>query len=117
MILIEILENPNCEAVPMRIFHDLEPARPVRRVRLQQGEEVDWYDVTGWSAQGAPAPAVAQKVDDSGEGVAFLVCGADAGLRLRPAKETGPWRLEEPGQWGEPFLLVSDLDDLELANG
>ena len=114
MVLIEISENPNCASVEQRVFHDLAPAQPVVRVRLSgTNGEAEWHDVTGWTAAGAACPALIQKVDDSGEGVAFLVNGGDAGLRLKPAATAAAWRLDDPAQRGEPFLLVTDLEDVQ----
>lgn len=107
MVTLEIPENANCSAVDLRVFHDLGEPQPVRRVRLAQ-----WCDVTGWTASGAPCPAVAQKVDDSGEGVAWLIRGGDAGLRLQPSGRAAPWRLDDPQQWGESFLILPALDDV-----
>ena len=107
MVALEIPSNTNCAAVDLRVFHDLSQPQPVRRVRLAQ-----WCDVTGWTAAGAPCPAVAQKVDDSGEGVAWLIRGGDAGLRLQPSGRDAAWRLDDPQQWGEPFLILPALDDV-----
>lgn len=116
MVVIEIAANANCEAVDLRVFHDLEPARPIRRVRVSHGQEpAQWHEVVGWTAAGQSAPALAQPVDDSGEGVAVLVRGADAGLRLRPAGSNAPWSLEQAQQWGAPFLLLGSTEDIQLA--
>ena len=116
MVTIEIPTNPNCEAVELRVFHDLEPGRPVHQIRLEQEPgRSEWYDVVGWSLQNAPVPAMAQKVDDSGEGVAFLVHGGEAGLRLRPAGLAEPWQLAKPAQWGLPFIITADAGDLRFA--
>jgi hypothetical protein len=116
MLVIDIPPNSNCEEVSLRVFHDLTPPQRVSGVRLaRQAGEVRWHDVTGWTTAGMPCPAMMQKVDDSGEGVAFLIYGGDAGLRLQPAGRTTPWRLEEPGQWGAPFLLLPGPDDLRFA--
>lgn len=115
MLVIEIPPNSNCEPVDMRVFHDLEPPRAVTHVRLEEagaGGGPQWYAVTGWTATGSPCPALARKVDDSGEGVALLVSGGDAGLRLQPENRQAPWRLDDPGQHGAPFLLVPGLSDL-----
>ena len=112
MILLEIPPNPNCEPVEQRVFNDLEPPRPVSRVRLERAGQPAWCAVTGWTLDNAPCPAVARKVDDSGEGVVLLISGGEAGLRLQPADAATPWRLEAPGQWGEPFLLLGDTEDL-----
>ncbi len=112
-MVIEIAPNPNCDPVEMRVFHDLEPPRPVTQVRLERTPgEPQWYAVTGWQADASPCPAQARKVDDSGEGVILLVSGGDAGLRLQLAGKPEPWRLDHPVQWGEPFLLISDPQDL-----
>jgi hypothetical protein len=108
-MIIEIPPNSNCVPVDARIFHDLEPPSHVSQVRLEhEAGQARWYDVTGWTVAGAPCPALVQKVDDSGEGVAFLIYGGDAGLRLKPAGYHALWRLDDPEQWGEPFLLVTD---------
>ena len=117
MIIIEIPPNDNCEAVEMRVFHDLEPARPVTRIRLEreQGKPA-WFDVTGWTVGGQPCPALAQKVDDSGEGTAFLIYGGDAGLRLRLAGSREPWQLGHQHQWGEPFFITIDINELQFSS-
>ena len=115
MILLDIPPNPNCDATE-RVFHDVEAPRAIARMRLErEGAPAAWYDVTGWTAAGAPCPALAQKIDDSGEGVAFLIYGGDAGLRFRPADAREPWDLSNPHQWGEPFIITPDLNDLQLA--
>ena len=113
MILIEIPANPNCMGVDTRIFHDLAPPQQVSQVRLERhAGQVQWYDLTGWTVAGTPCPAMIQKVDDSGEGVAFLIYGGDAGLRLKQAGHSTAWRLDDAVQWGEPFLLVTDPSDV-----
>ncbi len=115
MIAIEIPDNANCEPVDLRVFHDLERALPARRVRLERGPGgAAWYDVTGWMAEGRPCAAWVQKVDDSGDGTAFLLHGGDAGLRLQPAGRSAAWRLEDPAQWGAPFLIVGERDDVMM---
>ena len=148
MVPIEIPSNPNCEAVEMRVFHALEPPRQLLQIRLEREPgNPQWCEIVGWTLANTPAPAWAQKVDDSGEGVAYLVRGGDAGLRLRPspgtpdallrkAKHRGwatgvpravgerpaaghpqPWSLEDPTQRGEPFLLIADSGDLRFTTG
>lgn len=115
MLVIEIPPNPNCEAIELRVFHDLEPPRPVRQVRVdREGHGAQWCAVTGWTVRSEPSPALAVKVDDSGEGVAWLVYGGDAGLRLHPSHAPSSWRLHDARQWGLPFLLTADPADLRL---
>lgn len=112
-MIIEIAPNANCEPVEMRVFHDLEPPRVITQVRLERTPgKPQWYAVTGWQQDGTPCPVQARKVDDSGEGVILLVSGGDAGLRLQPAEQSAPWSLKHPAQQGEPFLLISDSQDL-----
>lgn len=114
MIILDIPPNPNCDATE-RVFHDVETARPVARIRLERARGVAaWYDVTGWTRAGTPCPALAQKIDDSGEGVAFLIYGGDAGLRFRPADSGEPWDLQNAHQWGDAFLITTDLNELQL---
>ncbi len=117
MVVIEIPSNPNCDAVELRVFHDVEPPREIRQVRMgRDGKDSHWCDVTGWTLEGRVAPARAQKVDDSGDGVAYLVYGGDAGLRLRPNGSKGTWQLPHPQQWGMSFLLIADAADLAYVD-
>lgn len=118
MLVIEIPPNANCEPVELRVFHDLEPPRPVTHVRLErpEGGSAPWYAVTGWTASGAPCPALVRKVDDSGDGVALLVSGGDAGLRLQPEAGVAAWRLDDARQHGVPFLLIADAVDLRFTS-
>ena len=115
MKIIEIVDNPNCQATE-RVFHDVEAPQPVAQVRLTQANNTpQWYDIIGWSAEGHPCPAWLQKVDDSGEGVSLLIFGGDAGLRLRPTQSSREWSVQDPVQWGEPFLLLGDTEDIRRA--
>ena len=118
MLVIEIPPNPNCEPVDLRVFHDLEPPKPVAQVRVERPGDTrgpQWCAVTGWTSANAACPALARKVDDSGEGVVLLISGGDAGLRFQAAGRTAPWRLDDPRQWGAPFLLLPGADDLRFA--
>ena len=116
MLVLEIPENPNCEAVEMRVFHDLEPPRPIRQVRFERetGRPL-WYAVTGWNLDGTTTSALARKVDDSGEGVILLLSGGTAGLRFQPVELESPWSLGQPDQWGLSFALIGDPNDLRAA--
>ena len=117
MIVVDIAHNSNCPQADLRVFHDLGAAKAVTAVRLEREHgSPAWYAVTGWAANGAegqPCPAYAQKVDDSGDGTAFLLYGGDAGVRLRPVGDSGPWRLDDARQWGEPFLIIGEAGDLK----
>ncbi len=113
MFVFEIPENPNCEAVELRVFNDLEPPRPVAQVRLEREQgRPQWYAIIGWNLDGTTTSATARKVDDSGEGVVLLITGGTAGLRLQPVDVNHPWDLADRPQWGESFLLIGDPHDL-----
>jgi hypothetical protein len=115
MVLIEIPPNANCDEVDLRVFQEVEIPQPVTRVRLERNpNRPEWYEVVGWTLDGLPSQAWAQKVDDSGEGVAILIHGADAGVRLRPAGCQTPWQSDHPEQWGAPFLIMADAEDIQL---
>ena len=113
MVVIEIPPNPNCEPVDMRIFNDVEAPGRVRELYVApSGGSPAWHEVTGWTAEGTPCPAFARRVDDSGEGLATLVYGGSGGLRFRPSGSRRPWALDDSQQWGLPFLLTADTQDL-----
>ena len=115
MVVLEVSTNPNCEPVDLRVFEDLEAPRLVTHVRLERVPGMAaWYEVVGWTAASAPSQAQMQKVSDSGDGTALLVHGGEAGLRLRPEGSVRPWRLGEPEQWGEPFLLIGEAADVRV---
>ena len=115
MVVIDIPENPNCPAVDLRVFHEVGAPQPVTQVRLEREPgSPAWYRVTGWTTAGTACPAVLQKVDDSGEGVAYLLSGGDAGVRLQAMDAPEGWRLDSPRQWGEAFLLLADLADVRF---
>ena len=112
MVVIEIAQNTNCEPVDLRVFHDVEDARGVSQVSLERVPgQAAWYEVTGWTHAGQPCPVLARKVDDSGEGLAVLVTGGDAGLRMRLVGSHAPWDVNDEKQWGAPFLLLADEPD------
>ena len=90
-------------------------ARSVAQVlRLRQGKEV-WCSVVSMEGEGKTSAALARKVEDSGEGMCWLVYGGLWGLRLKDPGCSDPWLIEDAHQWGEPFLLLpSDGADLRF---
>lgn len=81
-----------------RVFAELEPAQAVREVWVRRRGTDLWATVEGLEAGGAKTPALACKVQDSGEGACMLVFGGAWGLEL-----TDPASGES---WHEPFLLL-----------
>jgi hypothetical protein len=115
-MLIQIDENPNCGPLEARVFQERSPAQVVTSVRQRRGNERVWCSVTGLDEDMHPIPAQVQKVEDSGEGTCYLVTGGAWGLRLKTLDSSDPWSLENPAQWGEPFLLMApDETDLRCA--
>lgn len=114
MIIEEIEENPNCLPSDMMRFREAGPVRKVSQVRLYHEDPAGkLYSVTGWT-DGTESPisaAFARPVEDSGSGTAYLLYGGNCGLRFKPTADA-PWHLDDPSQWGEPYLLLSDPHDL-----
>ena len=113
MIIEEIEENPNCPPCDMMRFRENGPKRRVVSVRLYDHDphgHVYW--VAGWTRDNQPAAAYVQSVEDSGSGVAYLLSGGDCGLRFKPHGSDAPWSLMDATQWGEPFLLLGDSEDI-----
>ena len=101
-----IEENPNC-GTEERVFTTSGRPRPVAQVHLDRpGRESGWWEVTGVEADGTFKNAMADVVEDSGAGTAWLVRGGDWGLRFRWPDSGTPWSLTDERQWGVPFLVL-----------
>jgi len=109
-------ENPNCGFIDDRVFSERTEPRAVSAVlRVRQGQE-DWCPVVAMDKESQTRPALARKVEDSGEGICWLVYGGVWGLRLKDSTCQDLWSLEDPHQWGEGFLLLpADGADLRFA--
>ena len=97
VVLIEVEENPNCEAMDGLVFQPRTPPAPVSQVRTVRGGREMWCDITGVDAGGSERPAMACVIDDSGDGACHLIFGGVWGLRLRTP---------DGEQWGEAYLLL-----------
>lgn len=119
-MILNIEENPNCETAEGIRFKTVGPPRPIKQVKMyDQDPEGTLCQITGWSddLKNPVCPAYAQKVEDSGDGEAFLVFGGSWGLRLKPIdqedQEKGEgWSLMNPKQRGESYLILNDPEDL-----
>ena len=112
---LSVDENPNCELPDARVFQERGDPRPVSHILRRRADKDVWCAIVAWSESGAAGPALARKVDDSGDGTCCLVYGGRWGLRLKDPACTDPWDLQDPHQWGEPFLLLpADGSDLRL---
>ncbi|MEK6683967.1 MAG: hypothetical protein AABY46_04840 [Nitrospirota bacterium] len=115
----EVDENPNwLGSVSMR-FKELGPARTIKQLRVSDRDSegpLCW--VTGWcdDAKQPLCPAYVQPVEESGLGLAYLIYGGNWGVRFKPVSLNEDWDLKNPDQWGEPFLLISDLRSVVYAD-
>ncbi len=118
IITVEIEPNQNCDYSPMQVFDASEKPWPVSRIKVQRPDGSDgWCRITGWSSEdgGTPIDRYCAKVGDSGSGFSFLIHGGYWGLRLLPDGLNHPWSLDDPAQWGEPYFLLGDLEDIQAA--
>jgi len=115
-MVIEVDPNPNCEQSVCARFKEAGPARRVMQVKtFERRPEGEWCRVTGWTDDPTHpcCPAHAQRVEDSGSGLAYLVFGGIGGIRLKPISLAEEWDLSSPNQWGEPYLLLADAKDIK----
>ena len=116
-IYIEVEENDNCEYMPMLAYEARDEPAPITRVRLFEPDHPHGvYRVAGWSSDGdgTPGPALYAPVSDSGQAAVHLVYGGDWGVRMKPDGDDRDWDIDNPDQWGEPYLMLTDKADILL---
>ncbi|MCY3543391.1 MAG: hypothetical protein OXH22_05040 [Chloroflexi bacterium] len=116
-IYIEVDENDNCEYMPLMLYEAHADAVPVTRVVLDEpGRAPGEYQVTGWSSDngGTPCAAMYCPVSDSGQAVVHLVFGGDWGIRMKPANSAVDWSIDDPEQFGEPYIMLMDASAVIL---
>jgi hypothetical protein len=106
-VLLQIPENPNCDAMDAQVFQCRSAAREVTHVLCERSNGMEWCAVTGIDDGGVPCPATACIVEDSGDGACYLVVGGEWGLRLRPESDSAAWDLANAAQWGAPYFLLA----------
>ena len=114
-LCIEVDGNDNCPRMPAMAYEALAAPVEISRVRLAEpGRPPGLYRVTGWSSAGGgtPCPALHAPVSDSGGAVVHLVYGGDWGVRLKPLDSPEGWDLRSPRQFGEPYLMLIDREDV-----
>src|SRR5215471_6994972 len=104
-VLIQIDDNPNCEAWNGQVYQPQTEPQAVAQVRNERDGVEAWCDITGVDDDASLCPALACLVEDSGEGMCYLIFGGAWGLRLR--QSATPWDVDNPDQWGVPYLLLS----------
>ncbi len=113
-VLLQIPENPNCDAMDAQVFQCRSAAREVTHILCERPGGMEWCAVTGLDEGGTPCPATACLVEDSGDGACYLVIGGEWGLRLRishlaatPGESVTEWDVANATQWGVPYFLLS----------
>ena len=118
-MFVEVENNPNCESSVFIRFKEVEPARPISHVKIyDRTPRGEWCSIIGWceDLEHPECSAFAQKIEDSGAGLAILVFGGNWGVRLKPESCNDHWDLENTNQWGEPYLSLSDERDLRYTD-
>ena len=110
---IEVEESPNCPASEQFVFKELGKPRVVKAIRVEISGRDTLCDVAGVGRGGEWLKAQVMKVADSSDGHAYLIYGAQWGIRLRPqASQSEAWDLQAKDQWGEPFKVYGSEDDI-----
>ena len=115
---VEVESNPNSAMSASQVFRNVTTPFRVAHVRIYEGEPGGQLCAsTGWSSKdnGSPADVYAVRIEDSSEGEAFLIYGGDWGVRLRPAGSDAAWSHDDAAQWGEPYLVLADAEDIVSA--
>ena len=114
---IEVEESPNGPASEQFVFKELGTRRRVKAIRAELAGRETVCDVTGVEPGPRWTPASCVKVADSSDGHAFLIYGGGWGLRLKAADDAQrPWDLGDKTQWGEPFKIYGNEDDIIYAD-
>ena len=120
-IYLEVEENENCEYMPLQLYEGHAEPVPIDRVRMGDFVHPEGiYEVTGWDSggdldsKGGPVPAMYVPVSDSGQARAHMVYGGDFGIRFRTSESGDEWSLDDPDQWGEPYVILTDAADIFL---
>ena len=103
-----IEDNPNCRG-DERMFAESGDTRVVEQVLLDRPDgTTGWCELIGLDGNDAFVTPTARHVEDSAAGVAWLITGGDWGLRVRAVGSTELWAVDDPRQWGVPFLVMDD---------
>ena len=111
---LEVHDNPNCRGSGQLVFNELDEApRAVRGITVTTRDGDAACDVAGVGTGGAFGPAYARRINDSGEGTAYLIYGGAWGLRFRRKSDSSrTWDLADASQWGEPYKVYGLAEDL-----
>jgi hypothetical protein len=117
-VQVEIEANPNCQASEQFMFNELDSPRMIRGIRMEDGGKEYYCAVVGVDPGGKWVPAYAAKITDSGAGFAYIIVGGAWGIRLKPEMHVKEeWDLSNEHQWGEPFKIYGDENDIFYDGG
>lgn len=117
-VLVQISENPNCEALDAQVFKCQSASRVVTHILTDCQGSLRWCPIIGLEEGGVPCDATACLIEDSGEGACYLVVGGEWGLRCKSPMSEDGWDVNNPSQWGITFLVLSgDGADIRFADG
>ena len=110
IIELDIEENDNINEYESRVFMGRGKAFKISKILYQPENGTPFEaDVIGWEDE-KPMQAFAIRVEDSGDGEAWLVYGGNQGIRLRRSSSGSagrPFSLENQDEWGEKYLYYS----------
>jgi hypothetical protein len=115
---VQVDANDNTPMSASQVYKNLGMPFPVKAVLIYEGmPEGTPYEVCGWSSLmgGVPSMAYAVQIEDSSEGSAYVIYGADCGIRLRPLGSDAEWSLDDTDQFGETHLVLASLAELTPA--
>lgn len=118
MMRIDIEDNRNTPGgCDQFVFNEIGAPRPLKAIKAEDCGRDVIYEIIGVEPGGLFVPARAVKINDSSDGVAYLITGGAWGLRLRSSQRSAdPWDLEDARQWGEPFKVYGSESDLIYAD-
>jgi len=103
---LDIEPDGNVDRSFSMVYRDVSPPRQVYCVKYPVDGVEQPVQVTGWDADThSPCPAFACRVEESGDGTAWLIYGGNGGVRFKLLEDETPWSLTAPGQWGETHLV------------
>ncbi len=107
MIDIEIEANENVQESEARNFLSRSFPYPIQEINYPKEDSSRiCVEITGWH-DGKSSPVYAVKVEDSGDGEAWLIYGGNQGIRLRKKTHTSdfiPFSIKNKQEWGELYL-------------
>lgn len=113
---IEIHSNPNCLPLDLMVFDTIDAPQKILGLKDRWFEEDELFDVVGVYEGGTFGPCFAQKINDSGEGIAYLIYGGPWGIRMKPhAQNSESWDLKNSHQRGYSHRIYGHISDIRFA--